>query len=100
MRTAVELPLTGTGVTYEPGLVDCIPSHVGSDPGRLPLLKFTLTELWEHQRHGRIGHTAYESLGRVHDALVTHAEQVWVGALNETEQQAARAAAGPARPPR
>ncbi|MFE5852298.1 trypsin-like peptidase domain-containing protein [Streptomyces sp. NPDC056500] len=91
LRTAVELPLAGTGVTYEPGLVDRILSDVGSDPGRLPLLEFTLTKLWERQRHGRIGHTAYESLGRVHDALVTHAEQVWVGALNETEQQAARA---------
>ncbi|MGY3684831.1 nSTAND1 domain-containing NTPase [Streptomyces sp. TE33382] len=91
LRAAVELPLTGTGVTYEPGLVDRILSDVGSDPGRLPLLEFTLTELWERQRHGRIGHTAYESLGRVHDALVTHAEQVWTGALAETEQHAARA---------
>ncbi|MEU5715764.1 trypsin-like peptidase domain-containing protein [Streptomyces sp. NPDC020403] len=91
LRAAVELPLTGTGTTYEPGLVDRILSDVGSDPGRLPLLEFTLTKLWERQRYGRIGHTAYESLGRVHDALVTHAEQVWTDALSETEQQAARA---------
>ncbi|MGR4878326.1 trypsin-like peptidase domain-containing protein [Streptomyces sp. LARHCF249] len=91
LRAAVELPLTGTGVTYDPGLADRILGDVGSDPGRLPLLEFTLTKLWERQRHGRIGHTAYESLGRVHDALVTHAEQVWTGALTETEQRAARA---------
>ncbi|WP_190126713.1 S1 family peptidase [Streptomyces inusitatus] len=91
LRAAVELPLTGTGVAYEPGLADRILSDVGSDPGRLPLLEFTLTKLWERQRQGRIGHTAYESLGRVHDALVTHAEQVWAGALTETEQRAARA---------
>lgn len=91
MRAAVELPLAGTGVTYEAGLVDRILGDVGSDPGRLPLLEFTLTKLWERQRHGRIGHTAYESLGRVHDALVTHAEQVLTGALTETEQRAARA---------
>ncbi|MFD4240359.1 trypsin-like peptidase domain-containing protein [Streptomyces sp. NPDC058525] len=91
LRAAVELPLTGTGVTYDRGLVDRILGDVGSDPGRLPLLEFTLTKLWERQRHGRIGHTAYESLGRVHDALVTHAEQVWTGALTDTEQRAARA---------
>ncbi|MFJ2825941.1 trypsin-like peptidase domain-containing protein [Streptomyces toxytricini] len=91
LRTAVELPLTGTGVSYEPGLVDRILGDVGSDPGRLPLLEFTLTKLWERQRHGRIGHDAYEALGRVHDALVTHAEQIWTGALTEAEQRAARA---------
>ncbi len=91
LRAAVELPLTGTGVTYDPGLVERILGDVGNDPGRLPLLEFTLTKLWERQRHGRIGHTAYESLGRVHDALVTHAEQVWTGSLTDTEQRAARA---------
>ncbi|WP_327379212.1 serine protease [Streptomyces sp. NBC_01212] len=91
LRAVVESPLSGTGVTYEPGLVDRILGDVGSDPGRLPLLEFALTKLWERQRHGRIGHDAYESLGRVHDALVTHAEQVWTGALDEGEQLAVRA---------
>ncbi|MFB6808729.1 trypsin-like peptidase domain-containing protein, partial [Streptomyces sp. NPDC056387] len=91
LRDAVQLPLAGTGVMYEPGLVDRILGDLGSDPGRLPLLEFTLTKLWERQRRGRIGHAAYESLGRVHEALVTHAEQVWTGALTETEQDAARA---------
>ncbi|MET9887431.1 serine protease [Streptomyces sp. NPDC006430] len=91
LRDAVQLPLAGTGVAYEPGLVDRILGDLGNDPGRLPLLEFTLTKLWERQRRGRISHAAYESLGRVHEALVTHAEQVWTGALTETEQRAARA---------
>ncbi|MFI7236089.1 trypsin-like peptidase domain-containing protein [Streptomyces cyaneofuscatus] len=91
LRAAVEMPLSGTGVMYEPGLVDRILGDVGRDPGRLPLLEFALTKLWERQRHGRIGHAAYESLGRVHDALVTHAEQIWTGTLDQAEQRAARA---------
>ncbi|MEU6812587.1 serine protease [Streptomyces sp. NPDC046831] len=91
LRAAVERPLDHTGVRYEPGLVDRILSDLGSDPGRLPLLEFTLTRLWERQRHGVIGHAAYESLGRVDDALVTHAEQIWGGALTEEERLAARA---------
>ncbi|MFF5449329.1 trypsin-like peptidase domain-containing protein [Streptomyces sp. NPDC012888] len=90
LRAAVERPLGSTGVAYEPGLVDRILGDLGSDPARLPLLEFTLTQLWERQRHGRIGHDAYESLGRVHDALATHAEQIWTGALSEPERAAAR----------
>ncbi|MFG2297839.1 trypsin-like peptidase domain-containing protein [Streptomyces sp. NPDC048603] len=91
LREAVVRPPAGTGVTYEPGLVDRILADVGTDPARLPLLQFTLTRLWERQRQGRIGHEAYEALGRVHDALVTHAEQIWTGALTESEQRDARA---------
>ncbi|MEU6587649.1 serine protease [Streptomyces sp. NPDC046881] len=91
LRAAVERPLDHTGVRYEPGLVDRILGDLGSDPGRLPLLEFTLTRLWERQQRGVIGHAAYESLGRVNDALVTHAEQIWSGALTEEERLAARA---------
>ncbi|MFF8596979.1 trypsin-like peptidase domain-containing protein [Streptomyces sp. NPDC015220] len=91
LRAAVERPLDHTGVRYEPGLVERILGDLGSDPGRLPLLEFTLTKLWERQQRGVIGHAAYESLGRVNDALVTHAEQIWSGALTEEERLAARA---------
>ncbi|MBP8537575.1 trypsin-like peptidase domain-containing protein [Streptomyces sp. MK37H] len=90
LRAAIERPLHHTGVRYEPGLVDRILADLGSDPGRLPLLEFTLTKLWERQRRGVMGHAAYESLGRVNDALVTHAEQIWTGALTEEEHRAAR----------
>ncbi|MEE4593607.1 trypsin-like peptidase domain-containing protein [Streptomyces sp. DSM 41524] len=90
LRAAIERPLHHTGVRYEPGLVDRILGDLGSDPGRLPLLEFTLTKLWERQRRGVMGHAAYESLGRVNDALVTHAEQIWTGALSEEEHRAAR----------
>ncbi|MEU1802855.1 trypsin-like peptidase domain-containing protein [Streptomyces sp. NPDC019937] len=94
LRAAIERPLHHTGVRYEPGLVDRILGDLGSDPGRLPLLEFTLTKLWELQQQdgtGIIGHATYESLGRVNDALVTHAEQIWTGALTEEEHRAARA---------
>ncbi|MBB4781283.1 trypsin-like peptidase domain-containing protein [Streptomyces rapamycinicus] len=90
LRAAIERPLHHTGVRYEPGLVDRILADLGSGPGRLPLLEFTLTKLWERQRRGVMGHAAYESLGRVNDALVTHAEQIWTGALTEEEHRAAR----------
>ncbi|MGW4378770.1 nSTAND1 domain-containing NTPase [Kitasatospora sp. NPDC004531] len=91
LRTAVERPLTGTGARYEAGLVDRILGDLGSEPGRLPLLAFTLAELWDRQQHGVIGHAAYEELGGVGEALARHAEQLWTGSLTEDEQHAARA---------
>ncbi|CAL9283668.1 nSTAND1 domain-containing NTPase [Streptomyces sp. SudanB182_2057] len=91
LRAAVERPLDRTGVTYEPGLVDRILADIGRDPGRLPLLQFTLTRLWERQERGVIGHAAYESLGRVDDALANYAERVWMVWLTEDEQREARA---------
>ncbi|MFF3752400.1 trypsin-like peptidase domain-containing protein [Streptomyces sp. NPDC002018] len=91
LRAAIIRPLEGTGVSYEPGLVDRILGDIGHDPGRLPLLQFTLTRLWERQQRGVIGHTAYESLGRVDDSLANYAEQVWTAGLTGDEQQEARA---------
>ncbi|MFD8478476.1 trypsin-like peptidase domain-containing protein [Kitasatospora sp. NPDC059673] len=91
LRAAVQRPLEGTGVRYEPGLVDRILGDLGGDPGRLPLLAFTLAELWDRQQDGAIGHTAYEALGGVGQALARHAEQLWTGSLSEDEQRAARA---------
>ncbi|MQS36218.1 nSTAND1 domain-containing NTPase [Streptomyces katsurahamanus] len=91
LRAAVVRPLENSGVIYEPGLADRILSDLGTDPGRLPLLEFTLTKLWERQQHGVIGHAAYEALGRVNDALVNHAEQVWTSGLTQEEHRGARA---------
>ncbi|MER6010951.1 nSTAND1 domain-containing NTPase [Streptomyces bluensis] len=91
LRAAIVRPLERTGVSYEPGLVDRILGDIGLDPGRLPLLQFTLAGLWERQRRGVIGHAAYETLGRVDDALATYAEQVWTTWLTEEERREARA---------
>ncbi|MBT2419644.1 trypsin-like peptidase domain-containing protein [Streptomyces sp. ISL-22] len=91
LRAAIVRPLERTGVSYEPGLVDRILQDIGRDPGRLPLLQFTLTRLWERQERGVIGHPAYEALGRVDDALANYAEQVWTAWLTRDEQRAARA---------
>ncbi|MGV9761588.1 nSTAND1 domain-containing NTPase [Streptomyces tricolor] len=91
LRAAVVRPLERTGVSYEPGVVDRILADIGRDPGRLPLLQFTLTRLWERQERGVIGHAAYEALGRVDDALANYAERVWTVWLTEDEQREARA---------
>ncbi|MFC4030044.1 trypsin-like peptidase domain-containing protein [Streptomyces polygonati] len=91
VRAAVEGPLAGLAVRYEQGLVNRLLSDLGPDPTRLPLLQFTLTELWECQKitNGIISHAHYDSLGGVARTLANHAERVW-SSLREEDRPHAR----------
>ncbi|GAA2851440.1 hypothetical protein Acy02nite_34960 [Actinoplanes cyaneus] len=76
LRQVIEEPLPAC-MAYEPGLVDRILDDVGDEAGRLPLLEFALTLLWERQENGRLTHAAYHELGGVKGALARYAEQVY-----------------------
>ena len=89
LRLAIERPAEIQGVVFEDGLVARILDDVGQEPGHLPLLEFALTLLWERQRDGRLGHAAYEELGRVEGALARYADEVYE-ALEEEERERAR----------
>jgi predicted Zn-dependent protease with MMP-like domain len=49
LHTAIEQPAEMQGAAFEAGLVERILDDVGEKPGNLPLLEFTLTQLWERQ---------------------------------------------------
>ncbi|MEU6745809.1 trypsin-like peptidase domain-containing protein [Spirillospora sp. NPDC046719] len=85
LREAVERPAALRRAVFEPGLVHRILEDVGGRPGRLPLLEFTLSLLWERQHRLTIGHDAYEAIGGVEGALTHHAEQV-LGHYPEAER--------------
>jgi V8-like Glu-specific endopeptidase len=72
-REAVERPAATRGVAFEPGLVDQILSDATG--GALPLLEFTLTKLWETQRHKTLTFAGYQQMGGVRGALDIFAEQ-------------------------
>lgn len=89
LRAVIVEPVRRTRmIRYEPGLVDRILADVGLAPGRLPLLQFTLTMLWDDQDSGMLTHRAYDALGGVEFALAQHAEAVWNG-LDTGEQAVA-----------
>ncbi|MEU0947241.1 trypsin-like peptidase domain-containing protein [Streptomyces canus] len=75
LTAAIEGPARLRGVTFEPGLVGRILGDLGDQPGRLPLLEFTLTLLWDAQDRRRMTHAAYDSFGGVTGALTHYAEQ-------------------------
>ena len=54
LQTAIVAPAERVGVRFEPGLIATMVGDVVSRPGALPLLQFTLTELYERPReHNR-----------------------------------------------
>ena len=73
MREAMEYPAAARGVAFEPGLVDQILSDAAG--GALPLLEFTLTKLWETQRHKTLTFVGYHEMGGVRGALDRFAEE-------------------------
>lgn len=77
-------------VRYEAGLVERMLDDIGVSSGRLPLLQFTLRELWDRQgEDGLLSHASYEQLGKVDGSLTNRAELVW-DSLGPAEQAAGR----------
>jgi hypothetical protein len=75
LRESITGPVAG--VEYQARLVDRILSDTGTDPGGLPLLQFTLDQLWRSQSGGKLTHEAYDKLGGVRGALKRHIETKW-----------------------
>jgi signal transduction histidine kinase len=73
-RVIVE-PAQLAGVTFTPGLAERIAGEASRAAGSLPLLEFTLTELWPMQHDRRISFDGYYGLGGVAGALNQHAEK-------------------------
>lgn len=74
-------------VGYDDALVARILSDAGDAPGVLPLLSFTLAELWDHQRGGRLTHDAYDRLGGVDGALGRHADSAWAQCVGDGDEE-------------
>ena len=89
MARAVELPAQMQNVHFAPGLVEQLLDDVGDEPGRLPLLQFCLTRLWQQQRDGWIGHAAYGDIEGLAGALNHYADGV-LARLQPAQQTLAR----------
>ena len=77
LRAAIEKPAANYNVSLEEGLSQRLIDAVLESPNNLPLLEFTLTQLWEKQRDGWLTHQAYEEIGGVETALANHAEAIY-----------------------
>jgi DNA-binding SARP family transcriptional activator/tRNA A-37 threonylcarbamoyl transferase component Bud32/WD40 repeat protein len=76
---AIVQPATRVGVTFEDGVVADLTAEAVTYPGSLPLLQFTLTELYDRRRDGTIGREALAGIGGMAGAIGRRAEEVFVG---------------------
>jgi WD40 repeat protein len=77
LKAIIEKPATTFGLHFEEGLVERIvedaihAAPIAGDDGQsarntvLPLLEFSLAQLWEQRQDGALTHAAYEGIGRV-----------------------------------
>jgi serine/threonine protein kinase len=78
LRDAIVEPANHHGVRFDPpGVVEALIDAAGSPPN-LPLLQFTLTELWKSRdvTTGTITSTTLEAIGGMDGALARHADRV------------------------
>ncbi|MBD2680927.1 MULTISPECIES: CHAT domain-containing protein [Nostoc] len=86
LESAIAQPAQILNVQLEPGLTQRLIDVVLDSPSHLPLLEFTLTQLWQKQQQGWLTHQAYTDIGGVETALANHAESVYVQ-LNSADKE-------------
>ncbi len=89
LERAITCPAEPFGVTFEPAVVAALVREVTDRPGALPLLQYTLTELFDHRRGVRIDYATYEHLGGVSGTLVARAEGL-LASLGDEAHEVAR----------
>ena len=92
IREVIVRPAAAKGVTYESdALIDSLVAQTEHAPGGLPLLQFTLAELWDARDEAArtIRAESLAALGGVGGALTRHADRVLAG-LRADERDAAR----------
>ncbi|MBV6624257.1 MAG: CHAT domain-containing protein [Rivularia sp. (in: Bacteria)] len=86
LRAAIEKPAANCSVCLEEGLSQRLIDAVLESPSNLPLLEFTLTQLWEKQHDGWLTHLGYEEIGGVETALANHAEAIYAQLIADEER--------------
>jgi WD40 repeat protein len=95
IKSTIVRPAQKVGLICEPNLVYTMLLDVIGAPGELPLLQYTLLELWHHRRVGseggvaRLTLDAYRELGGVRGTLEKRATEVFLG-LSQAEQAVAK----------
>jgi basic membrane lipoprotein Med (substrate-binding protein (PBP1-ABC) superfamily)/DNA-binding SARP family transcriptional activator len=88
LEAAIVEPAERVGITVEPALLAELVAETAERPTSLPLLQFTLTELFEQRSSSHLTLTRYRSLGGLRGVLSRRAESLY-SKLSTDEQQIA-----------
>lgn len=80
-------PAEQAGIEFEAGLADRLVSESGIEPGSLPLLAYTLDQLFDAEPDAQLTHATYDRLGGIRGAISRRAEDAYTAA--DTESQTA-----------
>ncbi|GAB4573844.1 MAG: hypothetical protein Kow0077_17520 [Anaerolineae bacterium] len=89
LTQAIVLPAERNGLQIEPALVQTLIHDVAEQPGALPLLQFTLTELFERRADSRLTLAAYDEAGGISGTLARRADELY-NQLTPDQQRIAR----------
>jgi len=90
LREAIEKPAELVGLKFEDGLVDALVREIVGEPAALPLLQFTLLQLWDTRERNRVTWETYRRLGGVMQALANTADHLYDNLLPEEQVTAKR----------
>ncbi len=93
LREAIDGPasLPGVQIGFEPDLVGDLLFEVRGEVGALPLMQFTLDQLFDRREGRTITLAAYRELGGVRGALARHAEATFAALPSDEHRRLARA---------
>src|SRR5207247_575092 len=89
MEDAIVKPAKLVRLDFEPGLVQRFLNDVGKESGRLPLLQFALTQLWERRSERLMTHAGYKQIGGISKAISDSAH-IELQTFNAKEQSLVR----------
>ncbi|MBI1258448.1 MAG: protein kinase [Chloroflexi bacterium] len=89
LERAIAGPAERIGLTLEPGLTTTIINDVFGQPAALPLLQFSLSELYERRKERLLTISVYQETGGISGALARRADELF-GGLDTVGQSAAR----------
>lgn len=89
LEEAITKPAQQVDLEVERELIAQMIADVEGSPGNLPLMQYTLSELWQHRILHRLTILDYVRFGGIRNALTKHANKVYES-LSEEEQQVAK----------
>jgi DNA-binding SARP family transcriptional activator/WD40 repeat protein/tRNA A-37 threonylcarbamoyl transferase component Bud32 len=87
---AIVRPAARAGVSFDEAVVAALIDATAEQPGSLPMLQFTLRELYDRRVDARIGRTQLEAVGGMSGVIARRAEEIHED-LDPESQDASRA---------
>jgi hypothetical protein len=90
LRSVIEKPVQhpDVNVTFDPYLAEDLLYEVHKHPESLPLLQFTLEQLFERRKERRLTRQSYEEIGELQGGINKHAEDIYKHQLRTDQHRA------------